>query len=128
MPARLNKTGVLSREQHERISMETADVVTNGGLFIGGATLKWLVDSFLRVYQSSKPQKIEQPVSIEKLERPTPSPQCNERHHNIEEDSKNMFARMSCAEQRISALEATSLATKEQLTRMDKKLDALLQR
>jgi hypothetical protein len=108
--------------------METADVVASGGLVIGGATLKWIADAAMRVYQSGKPQKIEQPITIDKLERPTPTRQCDERHGHIERQSENMFARMSSAEQRISALEATSLATKEQLCRIDKKLDLLLDR
>jgi hypothetical protein len=35
---------------------------------------------------------------------------------------------MNHAEQRIAALEATSIATKEKLTSMDQKLDRLLER
>ena len=108
--------------------METADVIASGGLVVGGATLKWIADAAMKIYQSGKPQKIEQPVSIEKLERPTPSPQCNERHHSLDGQTANLFSRMTCAEQRISALEATSLATKEKLASMDNKLDRLLER
>lgn len=108
--------------------METADVVASGGLVIGGATLKWIADAAMRIYQSGKPQKIEQPIAIEKLEHPTPMRQCDERHHDIKGQTDNLFARMTCAEQRISSLEATQVACEKRLTSIDNKLDVLLKR
>lgn len=95
---------------------------------LNGATLLSVLGLAAKVYMASRPQKIEQPITVRAEGQVTPTRQCDERHGHIERQNENMFARMSSAEQRISALEATSLATKEQLSRMDKKLDVLLQR
>jgi hypothetical protein len=97
-------------------------------LTLSAATLLSVIGMIVKTYMASRPQKIEQPITVRAEGQVTPTRQCDERHGHIERQNENMFARMSSAEQRISALEATSLATKEQLSRIDKKLDLLLQR
>jgi uncharacterized protein HemX len=95
---------------------------------LNGATLLSVLGIAAKVYMASKPQRLEQPITVREEDQVTPTRQCDERHIHLEKQNENMFARMSSAEQRVSALEATSLATKDQLSRMEKKLDALLQR
>jgi uncharacterized protein HemX len=97
-------------------------------LTLSAATLLSMIGIAVKLYTAGKPQKIEQPIIVEKKEHATPSGQCDERHQTIDEQTKNLFSRVNHAEQRISALEATSLATKEKLSSMDCKLDRLLER
>ena len=95
---------------------------------LNGATLLSVLGLAAKVYMASKPQKLEQPITVRAEGQVTPTGQCNERHVHLEKQSENMFARMSSAEQRISALEATQVACEKRLTSIDQKLDRLLDR
>jgi len=95
---------------------------------LNGATLLSVLGLAVKVFIASRPQKIEQPITVRAEGQVTPTRQCDERHHSLDGQTANLFSRMTCAEQRISALEATSIATKEKLASMDNKLDRLLQR
>jgi uncharacterized protein HemX len=125
-PPKLGKIGSLGiRKEGQGKGFEMTEGLN---LTLSAATLLSAIGIAAKLYMAGKPQKIEQPVVVEKREHPTPSGQCDERHQTIEEQTKNLFSRMNHAEQRIAALEATSIATKEKLTSMDQKLDRLLER
>jgi uncharacterized protein HemX len=112
-----------------RMDKERDLKMTEGlNLTLSAATLLSVIGIAAKVYMASKPQRIEQPLVVQKKESSTPTAQCDERHAHMEKQNENMFCRLSSAEQRISALEATSQATREQLSSMDKKLDRLLAR
>ena len=95
-------------------------------LTLSAATLLSVIGIAAKVYLASKPQKIEQPLMVEKKDSPIPFGQCDERHNTIEEQTKNLFSRMNHAEQRIAAIEATQVACEKRLDSIDSKLDRLL--
>jgi uncharacterized protein HemX len=97
-------------------------------LTLSAATLLSMIGIAVKLYTAGKPQKLEQPVVVEKKEHPTPSGQCDERHTTIDEQTKNLFSRMNHAEQRIAAIEATQVACEKRLASIDTKLDRLLER
>ena len=113
---------------------ESESTMTEGisvtGLTIGGAALTavggiagaWIKARFgaTRIHP--------QPLEVSAKERYTSREECAKTHRAVDSCTANLFSRMSCAEQRIAAVEASQKAVEGQLSRMDNKLDVLLGR
>jgi len=101
----------------------------NVSLLLSSASLISILGLGVKIWTANKGQKIgPQPFVVQASERHTPQGQCDERHHEIDSRTSNLFSRMSAAEQRIAAVEASHHALEKRLESMDSKLDRLLKR
>jgi len=101
----------------------------NVSLILSSASLISILGIGAKIWIANRPQKIgPQPFEVTAATRHTPQGQCDERHHDIDSRTSNLFSRMSAAEQRIAAVEASHLAQIARLESMDNKLDRLLSR
>ena len=101
----------------------------NVSLVLSGASLLSILGIGVKVWLAQRGQKIgPQPFEVRESPAGTPRGQCDERHREIDSRTSNLFARMSAAEQRIAAVEASHHALEKRLESMDGKLDTLLKR
>ena len=91
----------------------------NLSVVMSGATLIGIIGLLVRVWIAGRAQKIEQPLDIQ------PSA-CERQIFANHEEHSNIFARLSCSEQRLSALESSVGHVDRRLQSMDSKLDRLL--
>jgi hypothetical protein len=101
----------------------------NISLVLSGASLISILGIGVKLWVAQRGQKIgPQPFQVVAAERNTPQAQCDERHSMITSNTNNLFYRMTAAEQRIAAVEASHQAQEKRLESMDSKLDKLLAR
>ncbi|MBR0196640.1 MAG: hypothetical protein IJQ34_00725 [Kiritimatiellae bacterium] len=74
---------------------EVCDIVANGGLVIGGGAIVKAIDWLCAWWRSRQPQKIEQPVEIEKKQRFVTVGEFNKHVEDNQRDHENLFARMN---------------------------------
>jgi hypothetical protein len=101
----------------------------NFSMVLSGASLISILGIGAKLWIANRPQQMgPQPFEVKQSVSHTPTVQCDERHLAIKSDTSNLFSRMSAAEQRIAAVEASHAAQQDQLKSMDAKLDKLLSR
>lgn len=86
----------------------------NLSVVLSGATLVGIIGIFVRVWISGKAHQIEPTL-------------CERQIKSNSADHENIFARLGASEQRISTLEAHNEHTSRTLTRMEHKLDKLIE-
>lgn len=98
-------------------------------IVLSGATLATLAGLVIRVWLANRGQKIgPQPFRIAPVDQHPSVKVCDERHKAIENQTENLFCRMSVAEQRIATVEATVSDIKEQYKSIDGRLNEVLRR
>ena len=101
----------------------------NFSLVLSGASLISILGLAAKLWIANRPQQMgPQPFEVRQSIAHTPTVQCDERHHELNSRTSNLFSRMSQAEQRIAAVEAAHAAQTARLESMDAKLDRLLSR
>jgi hypothetical protein len=101
----------------------------NVSLILSSASLISILGIGAKLWIANRGQRVgPQPFVVAAAERSTPQGQCDERHREIDSRTSNLFSRMSAAEQRIAAVEASHQAQIARLESMDGKLDRLLSR
>ena len=101
----------------------------NVSMVLSGASLISILGIGAKLWIANRPQKISpQPFEVTQAVSHTPATQCDERHVGIKSDTTNLFYRMSAAEIKISAIESSLDAQKDQLKSIDSKIDKLLSR
>ena len=101
----------------------------NVSMVLSGASLISILGLAAKLWIANRPQQMgPQPFEVKQSVSHTPTLQCDERHIAINSNTSNLFSRMSAAEQRIAAVEASHAAQEKRLESMDSKLDKLLAR
>lgn len=101
----------------------------NVSMVLSGASLISILGIGAKLWIANRPQQMgPQPFEVKQSVSHTPTVQCDERHHELNSRTSNLFSRMSQAEQRIAAVEASHAAQEKRLESMDAKLDKLLAR
>ena len=101
----------------------------NFSMVLSGASLISILGLAAKLWIANRPQQMgPQPFEVKQSIAHTPTVQCDERHHELNSRTSNLFSRMSQAEQRIAAVEAAHAAQTARLESMDAKLDRLLSR
>jgi|GEM_PF-2040166 hypothetical protein len=103
-------------------------------LVISGATLVTVVSVAVRIWLSTRPQKIEQPVKVEASqpvelkEAPASfnSTLCRERHQILSGQVADLYAKINDAREGQAEIRGTLQGMKDQMNSIDGKMDKLI--
>ena len=98
-------------------------------LVLSGATLATIAGLAVKVWLANRGQRVgPQPFEVKPAPSTTSEKVCDERHGLINDQTSNLFCRMSSAEQRIARVESTVEEIRTQYHSIDARLNELLRR
>lgn len=97
-------------------------------LVISGATLVTVVSVAVRVWLSTRPQKIEQPLEIKDAEHHYNPRLCEQRHQGLAGQITDIYAKLNSAREGLAEIRGSLASLKTQVSSIDGKMDKLLEK
>lgn len=98
-------------------------------LVLSGATLVTVVSVAVRVWLSTRPQKIEQPLEIKDAEHHHYNSRlCEQRHQSLAGQITDIYAKLNSAREGLAEIRGSLASLKTQVSSIDGKMDKLLEK